>query len=61
MNRKLICFLVAVFPIWMFAKSGLFANDSSNLTAKPNILWIVGENLKLDLGVMGLRMFEPRT
>jgi N-sulfoglucosamine sulfohydrolase len=53
MNRKLICFLVAVFPIWMFAKSGLFANDSSNLTAKPNILWIVGENLKLDLGCYG--------
>ena len=54
MNRFCLCVLVA-YLIVAGVRSNLLADEPEKVGDQPNILWIVGENLKLDLGCYGAK------
>jgi arylsulfatase A-like enzyme len=41
--------------LWLAAAAGLAAEPAGRAPRRPNILWIVGENFKLDLGCYGAK------
>ena len=54
MIRFFLCGVIAL-TIVHGSRSSLLADESAKVRAQPNILWIVGENLKLDLGCYGAK------
>ena len=56
MSRFCLCVLVA-YLIVAGVRSNLLADEPEKVGDQPNVLWIVGENLKLDLGCYGAKTY----